>query len=63
MTKEERLNKLEGAKTLIARARRRTIGNVSYRGSMNLSLETVRDLAVAEELIEQIIDDCEIRQN
>ena len=58
MTEQERMTKLEGAKTLIARARRRTIGSVSYRGNMNLALETTRDLSVAEELLEQIIDDC-----
>ena len=47
------LNKLLGAKTLIERARLRTIGSCSYRGDMNLSLDTVRDLVVAMELIDE----------
>ena len=56
MTEQERMTKLEGAKTLIARARRRTIGCASYRGDITHSnLETARDLVVAEELIEQVM--------
>ena len=56
MTKEQSLEKIDDIKTLVERARRRTIGCCSYRRDMNLSLEMVRDLAVAEELLNELIE-------
>ena len=55
MTEEEKLIKLEGGKILIGRARRRILSGCCNRGSMNLDMETTRDLGAVEEIIEQII--------
>lgn len=55
MNKELNTRRLLGAKTLIERASRRTIGSCGYRGDMNLNLETVRDLAIAMELIDEAL--------
>ena len=48
--------KLLGVKTLIERVRLRNIGIDGYRSDMNLNLDTIRDLAVAMEMLDQAMN-------